>query len=48
VVAAYLNTPLTILAKAFLIRKTCRTKIEIDTSEYIDLAISISIIIWFW
>ena len=27
VVAAYLNTPLTILAKAFLIRKTCRTKI---------------------
>jgi hypothetical protein len=30
VVAAYLNTPLQFIAKAFMIRKTSRTKIEIN------------------
>ncbi len=48
VVAAYLNTPLQFLAKAFFVRKTSRTKIEINSSEYIDLALSLAIIFWLW
>jgi hypothetical protein len=48
VVAAYLNTPLQFLAKAFFVRKTSRTKIEINSTEYIDLALSLAIIFWLW
>ena len=31
-----------------MIRKTSRTKIEINQSEYIDLFLFLAIVIWFW
>jgi hypothetical protein len=46
--AAYLNAPITFLAILFFIRKTKRTKIEISSNDYLDLALSLTIAVWFW
>lgn len=48
VVACYLNAPLNFIAKQFLVRKTNRTKINLNTNDYIDFAITGIIIIWIW
>jgi hypothetical protein len=46
VVACYLNVPLNIIAKFFLIRKTNRTKSVLSIEDYIDLALTSIIIFW--
>ena len=46
VIACYMNAPINIIAKMFFIKKTCRTKININVNDYIDAALSISILVW--
>ena len=46
VVISYLNAPLNFIAKTFLVRKTNRNKIGISINEYIDLALTIILIVW--
>lgn len=42
-----MNGPISILAKMFLVRKTNRTKIETNVNDYIDIALSAMILVWF-
>lgn len=46
VVVCYLNAPLSLIAKFFLVRKTNRTKHSLSVSDYIDLALTAFIILW--
>jgi hypothetical protein len=46
VVASYLNAPINLIAKLFLVRKTNRTKHNLNVNDYIDLALTAMIIFW--
>jgi hypothetical protein len=48
VVASYLNAPINLIAKLFLVRKTNRTKHNLNINDYIDLALSAVIIYWIY
>ena len=41
-----MNGPISILAKMFLARKTVRTKVETNANDYIDIALSVMILVW--
>ena len=46
IIACYLNAPLNIIAKMFLIRKTNRIKIEMNINDYIDLTLTAATLLW--
>jgi hypothetical protein len=46
IISSYLNAPLTLIAKLFLVSKTNRTKYNLNFDDYLNLAFSLFIVIW--
>jgi hypothetical protein len=42
----YLNGPLNLIAKIFLVRKTNRTKFNLNFDDILNLLFSLTIVIW--
>ena len=46
IIACYLNAPLNLIARFYLVRKTNRTKFSLSFDDYLNLVFSITIVIW--